>query len=201
MTDRIVITQDDVARVDVPRQPSPAHKQPKGPWIAGAICALIVVGVLIVGVARRPSTPSAPVAVSIQDYEQTITTQLDSDFNDSANNAYKNAKVFIETVQYPVTYKGARVKDVSLMTTDGSDVVLADESNLDRMTYTITYYWKGPVTTEGYTDVKYVYDFKVKQIVEKEYLDSNGKWNLDDPKSQKAIQDFAFWMGYLLGGM
>lgn len=194
MTDKIVITQDDVARVDMPRQPSPPRKHRKGPWIAGAICALIVM-VALIGRAMLSR------GVSVQEYAQGVETQLNSNFNDPSGDAFKEAKAFIEKIQYPVTYKGARVKDVSLSTTDGSDRVLKGEANLDRMSYTVTFYWEGPVTTAGYTVVKFVYDYKIRQIVEKEYLDTNGKWNLDTPETQEAIQNLAFGLGMLLGGM
>lgn len=194
MTDKIFITQEDIARVDIPRQPSPPRKHQKGPWIAGAICALIVV-IALVGRAMLDR------GVSIQEYAQGVATQLNSDFNDPSNEAFQNAKTLIETVQYPVTYKGAQVKDVSLTTTDGSDRVLKDESNLDRMSYTVTFYWQGLITTDGYTDVMLVYDHKKKQIVEREYLDTNGLWNFDTPETQEAIQKWAFELGVLLGGI
>jgi hypothetical protein len=105
----------------------------------------------------------------------------------------KQIKEYIEEIHPLVTYTGATVKTMDVTTLDGSSVAGRNGSNISEVVVVVTYYWEGPVQRNGYTDVRYDFDFQAGKLRSAEFLDSNAEINLANINW--------FGVGYALGAL
>ena len=177
MSDRIIITSDDVASVRIAPTtfPSAAPMQQRGQRfpIAAVLAACAAIGLItVIGVvlATRPAGLSTEQWVAKE--RVSLGQQLSQD---------PGVRGWIEGIHPLVTFKKATVKSMRpTRTVDGSDKPGTGGRNISEVELVVTYEWSGPITTNGYTDVRHIVDWNAHKIRGTEFLDTNAAINLDD---------------------
>lgn len=177
MSDKIVITSDDVACVRIApatfTQAAPMQQRSQGLPIAAVlgVCAVItLIAVLGLVLATWATGPSMEQWIAQERVR--LGQQLSQD---------PGVRGWIEGIHPLVTFKKATVKSMRpARTVDGSDKPGPSGRNVSEVELVVTYEWSGPITTDGYTDVRHIVDWHAHKIRENEFLDTNATINLED---------------------
>lgn len=177
MSDRIVITSNDVASVRIApatfTRAAPMQQRSKGLPIAAVlgVCAVIaLIAVLGLVLATWATGPSMEQWIAQERVR--LGQQLSQD---------PGVRGWIEGIHPLVSFKKATVKSMRpTRTVDGSDKPGPGGRNVSEVELVVAYEWSGPITTDGYTDVRHIVDWHAHKIRENEFLDTNAAINLED---------------------
>lgn len=177
MSDKIVITSDDVASVRIAptsfTQAASVQQRSQGIPIAAVlgVCAAIAI-VAVIGVVLATWATGLSMEQWIAQERVRLGQQLSQD---------SGVREWIEGIHPLVTFKKATVKSMRpTRTVDGSDKPGPGGKNVSEVELVVTYEWSGPITTDGYTDVRHIVDWSAHKIRGNEFLDTNAAINLEE---------------------
>jgi len=177
MSDKIIITSDDVASVRIASTtfPSAAPMQQRGQRVPIAavlgVCAAIGL-IAVIGIMLATRAAGLSMEQWVAQERVSLGQQLSQD---------PGVRGWIESIHPLVTFKKATVKSMRpTRTVDGSDKPGPGGRNISEVELVVTYEWSGPITTDGYTDVRHIVDWSAHKIRGNEFLDTNAAINLDD---------------------
>lgn len=184
---KIKISWEEVERVDAAAKPSEmgvaTSQVPPGPppgikpagwlWLVGGAAALFLILVVVaVGVSKKKGGDPAP-AQTVEAWLARERPQWAGQISGSAE-----IKAFVENIHPWVTYKRAVISEMHAVTIDGSNIAGRQGENISEVEMLVTFYWEGPVTKDGFTEVRFNYDYQGQQFKGQRFERTNAKINL-----------------------
>ena len=176
----------------LPPSPPPT-KAPLWLWLLGGagVLLLILIGVAVAPGGGSDGKAQGPVVEIRVDVESWVARERPTWAGEISNSP--TAKKTIEGIHPLVTYKRAIISEMHATTIDGSNNAGRQGENISVVEILVTFYWEGPVTKDGFTEVRFYYDYQGKQLKGQRFERSNATINL-------AAVDW-FKVGVVLGGL
>ena len=175
--EKIKITWNEVDCADGVAQPPvgpprPSVKALLWPLLLGgiAVILLILVGV---AVARWGGSDGKAPGQTVESWIAQERPKWDGDMSNSST-----VKKSIEDIHPLVTYKRAIISEMRATTIDGSNNAGRQGENISDVEILVTFYWEGPVTKDGFTEVRFIYDYQGRQLKGRRFERSNAAINL-----------------------
>ena len=145
----------------------PPRRRVIWPWVVGGagFLLLMLIVLTVTRFERRGQTVDAWVANE--------RPQWAAEISGSAT-----VKKYIEDIHPMVTYKRAAISEMRAVTVDGSNNAGPRGENISEVEVLVTFYWEGPVTKDGFTEVRFNYDYQGRQLKSQRFEQSNAKINL-----------------------
>jgi len=126
---------------------------------------------------------------AVSDYRAEAIRDVEAELSEPDSKLKKR----IEDAHLTVTVKSTKVVRCDVTTVDGTDRAGKDDSNIDKVSLLIRFYWEGIVDT-GYTDLRLEYDVKNDRLIKSEIDYTTALVNAEDP---------SFWhgVGAIIGSM
>lgn len=147
---------------------------------AVALCCIIGIGVMAV-VDPGPIPPPTPKERTVSDYRAETMREIEAELAKPDSKCKKR----IEDAHITVTVKSTEIVRCDVTTLDGSDTTGKDDSNIDKVSTLIRFYWTG-IIDAGYTDLRIVYDVQNQRLLKSEIEYTTAIANVEDPD---------FWLG------
>ena len=184
---KIKISWEEVQRVDVgtkplvaavgaaqvPPAPPPAAKAIGWPWLLGGAGALFLV-LVVVALVNKGGLGGGGAGQTVEAWIAQERPQWAAEISGSAK-----IKEFIERIHPLVTYKRAVISAMRAVTIDGSNNAGRRGGNISEVEMLVTFYWEGPVTKDGFTEVRFNYDYQGRQLKARHFERSNAAINLE----------------------
>ena len=188
--EKIIITESDVSGISAPKALSTSTPPPKvNPWavVCGVLGAVVLFafGLYYYVHKVRPPTPPEP---TIEQWVEQERKKLSAALQTSQD--WRNT---IESIHPLVTYKGGNVSQFIPRTVDGTRRLGKNASNISEVELLVTFNWEGPLTKDGYTEVRFVYDWQNDKCKLAQFERSNALINL-------ATVDW-FKVGFAVGSL
>jgi hypothetical protein len=181
--EKIKISWDEVKRVDTSVHapveqarseqglpPSPALKDNLNwKWMLGGIVVLFLILTVVVTTYVRTRSGH-----TVESWIAQVRPQWAAEISNS-----QTVRQYIEGIHPLVTYKRAAISEMRVATVDGLDSVGSRGENISEVEILVTFYWEGPVTKDGFTEVRFNYDYQGHQLKAKHFERSNAAVNLD----------------------
>jgi len=149
-----------------------ASKTGHWPWIAAGVGLLFFVLLIAVVATRGGSSRGA--AQKVETWIAKERPQWAAEISSSPS-----VKKFIEDIHPLVTYKRAAISEMRAVTVDGSGNAGRRGENISEVEILVTFYWEGPVTKDGFTEVRFNYDYQGRQLKGRRFERSNAAVNLE----------------------
>jgi hypothetical protein len=162
-----------VGTAQVPPTPPAATKAMVWPWLLGGAGALFLV-VFVVSLVGKGGLGGGGAGQTVEAWIGQERPKWSADISGSAK-----VKEFIENIHPLVTYKRAGIAAMRAVTIDGSNNAGRRGGNISEVEMLVTFYWEGPVTKDGFTEVRFNYDYQGRQLKARRFERSNAAINLE----------------------
>jgi|ERR1035437_2629279 hypothetical protein len=152
---KIKITKEEVDKAVLPPMRSaPADSTNRAPVPIHYILALggfliVLFGLFFVGSKNSPVSATT----TTEQYIAQTSPKISNELSESAK-----LKEYVEAIHPLTSFKSARVSEMRVRTVDGSNLVGKLGSNISEVELLVTFYWEGPLTKDGFTEVRFSYD-------------------------------------------
>ncbi|MCX6887737.1 MAG: hypothetical protein NTX27_22185 [Verrucomicrobia bacterium] len=143
------------------------------PWLAGGAGVLFLI-LILVALVSKGGVGGGWGGQTVEAWIKQERPQWNVEMSTSAN-----VKEFIESMHPFVTYKRAEISDMRAVTIDGSTNAGRGGENISEVDFLVTFYWEGPVTKDGFTEVRFNYDYRGRQLKTRHFERSNALINLE----------------------
>jgi hypothetical protein len=179
--EKIKISWDEVVKIGDVKQASPMVVIVEHPsdttsptinrawisWALGSIGILFLIIMTVIGLRQHRDI------LTVEGWIKKETVELSNKLSTSSD-----WKSHIEDIHPFVTYRRLSISQILAKTVDGSNIAGRNGENISELDILITFYWEGPITKDGFTEVRFIYDVKGQALKSTKYERSNAAVNL-----------------------
>ena len=166
-------TKPPVVAVGAALTPPAATKAVVWPWLLGGVGVLFLV-LVVVSLLVKGGLGGRGAGQTVEAWIGQERPKWSADISGSAK-----VKEFIEKIHPLVTYKRAVISEMRAVTIDGSNNAGRRGENISEVAMLVTFFWEGPVTKDGFTEVRFNYDYQGRQLKGRRFERSNAAINLE----------------------